>query len=103
MKLIEQLSERIEEEIQDAAFYAKMAVEYKENHPGLAEALIGISQDEMGHMSTLHDEVVRIIEKYRKEHGDPPADMLAIYNYLHNKHIEKAKDAKMLQAMYKEK
>lgn len=50
----------------------------------------------------LHNEVVKIIDEFRKTKGEPPAQMMAVYDYLHKKHIEQAKEAKLLQAMYKE-
>ena len=53
-------------------------------------------------MNLLHNEVTVIIKKWRETHGDPPADMLAVYEYLHNEQIEKALEVKTLQAMYKE-
>ena len=102
MKIIEKLSEKISEEIHDAKCYAKMALEYREQYPDLARTLFGISQEEMGHMSRLHDAVAEIIEDYRKEKGEPPADMLAVYDYLHRQQIDKAAEVKTLQAMYKE-
>ena len=54
-------------------------------------------------MQILHNQVVKIIEKYRKENGEPPASMLAVYDYLHEKFIEEAKEVKMMQQMYMEK
>lgn len=101
MKIIKILSKKIEEEISDAKDYAKMANQYKEEYPELARTLYNISLQEMDHMSLLHNEVADIIKKYRDEHGEPPADMLAVYNYLHEEQIEKAAEAKSLQAMYK--
>ena len=103
MKIIEILSKHIEEEISDSACYAKLANEYKDTHPELAETFYKISLEETDHMNRLHAEVVKLIEEYRKKNGEPPADMLAVYNYLHEKHIDDAKDAKILQMMYKEK
>ena len=50
----------------------------------------------------LHGEVTKIIEQYRKTNGEPPASMLAVYDYLHKKQIEKAAEIKTMQAMYKE-
>lgn len=101
MKLIQQLSDRISEEISDAKYYAKFALEVKDEHPDLSQTLYNISLEEMGHMGRLHDAVAKIIADYRKEKGEPPASMMAVYEYLHKRQIEKAAEAKALQAMYK--
>ena len=53
-------------------------------------------------MDKLHNRVVAVIEQYRKEHGDPPAEMQWRYDYLHKKHIDKATRIKVKQALYKE-
>ena len=102
MKIIEKLSEKISEEIQDAKCYAKMALEYKDDHPELSRTLFEISTEEMGHMSRLHSAVADIIEKYRATNGEPPASMLEVYSYLHKKQIDAAAEVKALQAMYLE-
>lgn len=102
MKIIKILSKKIEEEICDAKDYAKMALKYKEEYPGLSRTLFNISLQEMEHMGLLHNEVADIIKKYREEHGEPPADMMAVYNYLHDEQIDKAAEVKALQNMYKE-
>ena len=101
MKIIEKLSEKIEDEICDAKSYAKMALEYKDEFPELSKALYNLSLQEMDHMGVLHENVVRLIDKYKEEKGDPPASMLAVYDYLHKQQIEKASDVKNLQGMYK--
>ena len=102
MQIIKTLSEKIREEISDAKSYANMALEYKDEYPELARTLYNISTQEMEHMNLLHNEVAAIIKKYRETKGDPPADMLAVYNYLHKEQIEKAAEVKTLQNMYKE-
>ena len=101
MKIIETLSEKIAEEIHDAKEYAKMALEVRVTYPDLAQTLFDLSTEEMGHMSRLHSAVADIIEKYRKEKGDPPAAMLAVYDYLHKKQIDQAAEVKAMQAMFK--
>lgn len=103
MKIIKKLSEHIEEEIHDAEGYARWALEVKEEYPHLADTLYTLSLEEMKHMEALHKEVVSLIEDYRKNEGEPPAAMLAVYDYLHERQIDEAKDAKTYQAMYKER
>lgn len=101
MKIIRELSDMIEDEIDGALDYARKAVELKEEHKKLADTLYELSTEEVSHISRLHDEVVRIIDKYRAEKGEPPADMMVIYDYLHKKHIAKVAEIKRYQDMYK--
>ena len=101
MKIISELCDHIDEEINDAGKYAKLALEYKDEHPDLAKLYNNLSLQEMEHMNMLHNMVVNIIQKYRKENGEPPESMLAVYNYLHKKQIEKAAEVKAMQGMYK--
>lgn len=102
MKIIETLSHRIEEELCDAKSYVTMAMEVKEEYPELSRTLYNISTQEMEHMNLLHGEVTQIIKRYRETNGEPPADMMAVYDYLHKKQIEKSLEVKTLQTMYKE-
>ena len=62
MKIIEILSEKIEEEVCDAKSYISMAIEYKENYPELSRTLYNLSNQEMEHMNMLHGEVSDIIK-----------------------------------------
>lgn len=101
MKLIKKIEELIEEEIHDQKKYAKMASEVKTENPMLAQLFYNISTQEEGHASALHNEVVKIIEQYRKEHGAPPPAMQAVYEFMHERHIEKAAEAKRYQDLYK--
>lgn len=101
MKLIRELEEMIEDEVHDVKKYAKMAVELKAEHPQLAQVLYTISTQEEGHQQMLHDEVVKIIDNHRKMHGEPPATMMAVYEYVHKKHIDKLADAKRYQDIYR--
>lgn len=101
MKIIKELSEYIDEEIHDAGKYAKRAVECRDEQPELAKLFYELSQQEMNHMNMLHKQVVDIIQKYRKENGEPPAPMMAVYEYLHERQIAEAAKVKAMQAMFK--
>ena len=101
MKLIKLLEEKIEDEIHDIKEYAKMAIEVKEKHPSLAQTLYTISTQETNHQAMLHAEVVKLIEEHRRNHGEPPATMKAVYDYLHQKSIDDLADARMYQEIYK--
>ena len=100
MKLIKELEEMIDEEIHDVKKYAKMAAEVKDEYPMLAHTLYTISTQEASHQASLHSEVVKIIEEYRAKNGEPPASMMAVYDYLHKKHIEKMAEARRYQEEY---
>ena len=101
MELIKKISGMISEEIQDAEKYARCALKYKEERPSLSRLFFSLSQEEMDHMTRLHEAVADIIKEYREENGEPPAAMMAVYDYLHEQQIEEAKEVKEYQDMYK--
>ena len=101
MKIIKCLSEKIEDELQDAADYIDLAMRWKQDEPETAELFYELSTEEMGHMENLHKEVSELIEEYRKEHGDPPKEMMTLYDYLHEKHIATATQIRIKQGIFK--
>jgi len=103
LKIIKCLSDYIDEEIHEGEKYVKKALAIREDYPDVAEVLNMLSIEKMKHMQMLHNQVAKIIENYRKTNGEPPAAMMAVYDYLHEKFIEEAKEVKMLQQMYMEK
>ena len=100
MKLIQELSEMVDDEIRDVHRYAAKAIEVKEKYPELAETFIALSKSEGDHMNKLHTQVARLIQDYRNKHGEPPGEMMAVYDYLHKKQIESYAEAKRLQDIY---
>lgn len=101
MKIIKCLSELIEEELSDSRKYVDLAMKWKQEEPETAELFYTLSLEEMSHMEKLHQEVTELIEEYRKQHGEPPKDMMTLYEYLHEKHIATATEIKVKQGMYK--
>ena len=101
MKIINELEELIEDEIHDVKKYAKMAIAVKDSYPSLAQVLYTISTQEDAHQAAIHTEVVKIIEEYRRTKGDPPSAMMAVYDFMHKRHIENMSDARRYQDMYR--
>lgn len=102
MKVIKMLSEMIEDTIDCAEDYVKAAIEWKEEYPDVAKTLVSLSENEMSNMASLHSTVAKVITDYRRENGDPPKPMMAVYDYLHKKHIDNAARVRAMQQMYKE-
>lgn len=102
MKLIQQISEMIEEEIEGACHYAKEAVKHKDDDEMLAKTFYDIAGVELHHVNMLHEQVTRIIEQHRRDHGEPPSAMKAVYDYLHEKQVEKVNKVKHYLSMFRE-
>lgn len=101
MKIIELLSKHIEDELEDACTYIRLALEYKETDSEAASLFFRLSQEEMTHMEALHQNVVSHIESYRRLKGEAPEGMKAIYDFLHRREIEKAEKVARLQTMFR--
>ena len=102
MKIIEQMCEYIEEEIEDADKYVTKALEVKDERPELSKLFYTLSTEELDHMNRLHKAVVNMIEEYRRDNGEPPKEMMFVYDYLHKKQINSTAAVKNLQQMYRE-
>lgn len=78
-----------------------MALNTKEDFPSISSTFYKLSLEEMNHVMALHEQVVSAISEYKKIHGDPPERMRIRYDYIHDKHIEKSNEIKIIQALYK--
>ena len=101
MKIIMKLVSLIDDELCGAKEYIKLAMHNREEHPGLADTFADLADAEMGHVSKLHEEVTRLIEQVRERDGEPPAGMLAVYDYEHKKQINKASKIKQMISEYR--
>ena len=96
------ISIHINDELDDACEYAKLALEYRDEYRSVGDTFFQLANEETRHYIALHNEAVKLIDDYRRSHGDPPEAMQAVYDYLHEQAIEKAERVKRFLAMYKE-
>lgn len=101
MKVIKNLVEDIQEELEGAEHYAKLATQYKDEDRVLADNYAKLAEIELGHVNSLHEQAVRIIKAYRSAGNEPPEAMQAIWDWEHKKQIEWVSKIKTLLAMYK--
>lgn len=101
MKDIRELVERMKEELEDSQTYADLAIEHKGENNGLSALYLELATQETKHMEMLHDKAVELITAHRREHGEPPAAMLAVWDYEHKKIIHKATEVRTMLEMIK--
>ena len=99
MDAVQSLEDDIDDELRDARKYAEKALRFADLTPAAADLYDKLSAAEMDHMAMLHKCVVQLIDLYRREHGAPPDEVLTIYDYLHQRHIQAAADVARIQAM----
>lgn len=99
MRIIKELSKRIKEELHDAQWYAKAALEQKADHPDVADAYHHLATEEISHANLLHEKVVAIIRKASATHEPPPV-MRELWAWQHEEIIEEEIETKRLVEMY---
>ena len=101
MKIIKDISETIENELKTAEDYLVKAVHYSQDQPDSSKLYYNKSLRRMEDVEDFHRQVVSLIEDYRSKNGEPPAPMMYVYNYLHERAIKMAGEIKRLQELYK--
>ena len=84
-------------ELDAAEHYAKHAMKNKEDHPELAETYAHVAREELNHMELFHAAAVRMIEESGKT---APEGMRTIWEYEHEKLIERKMEIQIKLGMY---
>lgn len=101
MKVIKEIVELIEEEASGAEEYAKMAMQYKDEDKALADTYAKLAETELQHVDLLHAQVVRIIKAWEAKGNEKPRDMEILYQWQHDREIQKVKEVKILLSLYR--
>ena len=101
MKIIVKMIEQINEELEDAEKYIKCAMNYKDEHPHLANIYYELSVAEIGHFEKLHSAVSTLINEEKNKGNEPTSEMMIIYKYDHGKYIKEATEIRIMQEMFR--
>lgn len=101
MKVIKQIVEDIQEELEGAEHYAKLATEWRDTDKQLADTYARMAQTELDHVNNLHGHVVRFIEAHKKTGAEVPEAMQAVWDWEHSKHVDTSARIKSLLAVYR--
>lgn len=100
MLVIKKISQKIDAELEDAQKYIHCAYKMRDEYPKLADAYYRLSLEEMNHVTILHDNVIAIIEEYKRS-NEVPESMQVLYDYLHDRQIRWAAKIKAKQEAFK--
>lgn len=101
MLLIKEIIEKMDDTLEEAEFYAIHAKHLKETHPSIADTYYKLGQEHLSHYMSLHTAVVSIINEYRRSKGEPPANMVAIWDFEHKKLIDEYEEIKKMLESYR--
>ena len=97
MIIIRNICHDIKEKIHDSDKDIRKAIELKYEYPILANDYYEFSVERMQEALDLHSKVVKIIEEYRKQEGEPNETMRNLWEFEHKIIIEQSEDVKILQ------
>lgn len=101
MKAIKELAGHIESELKDADEYADLALHYMDDDHTLGDMYRTLANEEIGHAHKEHEQTVRLINEYKRDGKEPPAAMIAVWEWEHDRMVEHEAAVKMKLSMFK--
>lgn len=101
MKMLTKLIEKAEDTLNEIEWYGEKALMYRDENKALADVYNKVADMHINIYEMLHKQMVDLIEQKKRDGSQPPAEMLAIWNYEHEKLIKEFKNAKVLVDEYK--
>ncbi len=101
MKILVNLIEKANDTMEEVEWYAEKAHHIRAEHKALADTYIKIADMHVDIYKMLHDQMVDLIELEKRKGTPPPPEMLAIWNYEHEKLVKQFAEAKFLVEDYK--
>lgn len=99
-RIIRDISTDIKCKIKEADRDIRKAIEKVSSYPSLAVKLYSFSVERLEEVDELHEEVVKEIEMYRKNNGEPPQQMLSLWDWEHESIMKDVTEIKLLQEYF---
>lgn len=101
MKILKDLIKKADDTLDEIEWYSEKALMYREDNKAVADIYNKIADMHVTIYDMLHKQMVDLIEQKKRDGHQPPAEMLAIWDYEHEKLIREFKEAKVLVEEYK--
>ena len=101
MTILKHLIAKADDTLDEIEEYSEKAMLLKSDHKSIADTYIKIAEIHINIYDMLHKEMVSVIEEHKRMGHQPPPEMMAIWEYEHEKLVKEFKDAKILVEEYK--
>ena len=101
MKILKDLIQKADDTLEEIEWYAEKAHHLRSEHKSLADVYIKIAEMHITIYNMLHEKMVMLIEEEKKKGVQPPAAMMAIWEYEHEKLVREFAEVKYLIEEYK--
>lgn len=101
MKILTSLIEKANDTFEEIEWYAEKAHHLRTEHKELADCYIKIAEMHIDIYKMLHERMVELIDEAKRKGTPPPVEMLAIWNYEHEKLVKEFAEVKFLVDEYK--
>ena len=101
MKILTKMIDKANDTLEEVEWYAEKALHYKADNKSVADTYNKIADMHITIYDMLHKEMVNLIDEHKRMGHTPPPEMLAIWDYEHEKLIKEFAEAKTMVDEYK--
>ena len=101
MKILVSLIDKANDTMDEIEWYAEKARHIRTEHKELADTYIKVAEMHIDIYKMLHERMVDLIDEERRKGRTPPPEMLAVWEYEHERLVKDFAEAKYLVEDYK--
>lgn len=101
MRVLTELIEKAHDTMEEVEWYAEKAMSLRMDHKDLADCYIKIAEAHIDIYRCLHEQMIDLINEEKKNGAHPPVEMVAVWNYEHERLSKEFRESKVLVEEYK--